>query len=161
MQPKSPPRGKPGASKITKFFGGEVPSHIIEKLNADSKPWYLRPNYDQSEIMMEPDGTVRAGTPAALVERLTAHEQGGKRVATNCLRIGLTCSCRHHLQPEFLTDVQVIYDRRRALRSPCEAILHSGASQLVARRVRGMDQAQAEHHSFTVGDLYCGHSVRR
>ncbi|KAI0731989.1 ras GEF [Fomitopsis betulina] len=85
LQPKSPPRGKPGASKIKKFFGGEVPSHIIEKLNADSKPWYLRPNYDQSEIMMEPDGTVRAGTPAALVERLTAHEQGDTTFNQNFL----------------------------------------------------------------------------
>lgn len=68
-----------------------MPSHIIEKLNADSKPWYLRPNYDKSEIMMEPDGTVRAGTPAALVERLTAHEQGGKWVAVLQRRVSLAC----------------------------------------------------------------------
>ena len=88
-----------------------MPSHIIEKLNADSKPWYLRPNYDQSEIMMEPDGTVRAGTPAALVERLTAHEQGGKRAAVGCLRIDFTCPRRYYVQPEFLADFQVVHDR--------------------------------------------------
>ncbi|KAH9936253.1 ras guanine nucleotide exchange factor domain-containing protein [Fomitopsis serialis] len=83
--PKSPPRGKPGASKIKKFFGDDAPSHIIEKINADSKPWYLRPNYDPSEIMMEPDGSVRAGSPAALVERLTAHEQGDTTFNQNFL----------------------------------------------------------------------------
>ncbi|TFY69536.1 hypothetical protein EVJ58_g335 [Rhodofomes roseus] len=83
--PKSPPRGKPGASKIKKFFGDDAPSHIIEKINADSKPWYLRPNYDKTEIMMEPDGSVRAGTPAALVERLTAHEQGDTAFNQNFL----------------------------------------------------------------------------
>ncbi|KZT73839.1 ras GEF [Daedalea quercina L-15889] len=83
--PKSPPRGKPGASKIKKFFGDDAPSHIIEKINADSKPWYLRPNYDQSEIMMEPDGSVRAGAPTALVERLTAHEQGDTTFNQNFL----------------------------------------------------------------------------
>ncbi|KAI0916974.1 hypothetical protein AcW2_007229 [Taiwanofungus camphoratus] len=69
---KSPPR--PAAAKIIKFFGPEAPQHYIHKLNADAKPWYLRPNYDQSEILMDPDGTVKAGTPSALVERLTAHE---------------------------------------------------------------------------------------
>ncbi|KZT73841.1 ras GEF [Daedalea quercina L-15889] len=72
---KSPPRSKAGASKAERILGSDLPSHIKEKLDLDSKPWYLRPNYDQSEIMLEPDGTVRAGTPAALVERLTAHEQ--------------------------------------------------------------------------------------
>lgn len=60
-----------------KLLGPETPRHIINKLNADQKPWYLRPNYDQSEILIDPDGSVRAGTPSALVERLTAHELGG------------------------------------------------------------------------------------
>lgn len=41
---------------------------------------------------MEPDGTVRAGTPAALVERLTAHEQGGKRAAVVQYRVCLALS---------------------------------------------------------------------
>lgn len=60
-----------------KILGDDAPQHILQKLNADSKPWYLRPNYDQLEILMDPDGAVRAGTPSALVERLTAHEHGG------------------------------------------------------------------------------------
>ena len=57
---------------------GEAPTHYIKQLNADAQPWYLRPNYDQSEIIIDPDGQVRAGTKPALIERLTAHEAAGK-----------------------------------------------------------------------------------
>lgn len=71
---KSPPR----AAKLIKLLGPDAPQHYITTLNADSKPWYLRPNYDQSEILIDPDGGVRAGTTRALVERLTAHEHGGE-----------------------------------------------------------------------------------
>ena len=56
---------------------GEAPQHYINKVNADAQPWYLRPNYDQSEILIDPDGGVRAGTKPALIERLTAHETAG------------------------------------------------------------------------------------
>ena len=72
---KSPARR--GANKLVKLLGSEAPTHYLESLNADKKPWYLRPNYDQSTILIDPDGQVRAGTPTALVERLTAHELGG------------------------------------------------------------------------------------
>ncbi|KIJ54182.1 hypothetical protein M422DRAFT_241434 [Sphaerobolus stellatus SS14] len=34
-------------------------------------PWYLKPVHDGDEIRIEPDGSVRAGTLEALVERLT------------------------------------------------------------------------------------------
>lgn len=70
---KSPSR----ADKIVKIFG-EHPKHIIETINAETKPWYLRPTYSQTEILIDPDGKVRAGTVPALVERLTAHEHSGK-----------------------------------------------------------------------------------
>ena len=56
---------------------GETPDHLIKTIHADAQPWYLRPNYDQSEILIEPDGSVRAGSKAALIERLTAHETAG------------------------------------------------------------------------------------
>ncbi|KAJ7252270.1 ras guanine nucleotide exchange factor domain-containing protein [Mycena rebaudengoi] len=39
-------------------------------------PWYLRPTYSPTDILVDLDGSVRAGTVPALVERLTAHEQG-------------------------------------------------------------------------------------
>jgi son of sevenless-like protein len=64
------------ADKLLRVLG-DAPTHIIDKLNAKTKPWYLRPNYEDSEIQMDPDGKVRAGTVPALVERLTAHEHSG------------------------------------------------------------------------------------
>ncbi|CCM04907.1 uncharacterized protein FIBRA_07104 [Fibroporia radiculosa] len=70
---KSPPRAA-AARKLVKLLGEEAPRHVLEKYNADSKPWYLRQNYDPSQILIDPDGAVRAGAPAALIERLTAHE---------------------------------------------------------------------------------------
>ncbi|KAJ8501924.1 hypothetical protein ONZ51_g290 [Trametes cubensis] len=81
---KSPPRAGAG-NKLMKILGPETPRHYISKLNADQKPWYLRPNYDQSEILIDPDGSVRAGTPAALVEQLTAHELGDPTFIKNFL----------------------------------------------------------------------------
>ena len=69
-----PPSG--AADKLLRVLG-DAPTHIIDKLNAKTKPWYLRPNYEESEIQIDPDGKVRAGTVAALVERLTAHEHSG------------------------------------------------------------------------------------
>jgi son of sevenless-like protein len=72
--PKSAPAG--AADKLLRVLG-DAPTHIIDKLNAKTKPWYLRPNYEDSEIQMDPDGKVRAGTVPALVERLTAHEHSG------------------------------------------------------------------------------------
>ncbi|KAF9488025.1 ras GEF [Pleurotus eryngii] len=73
--PKSPPRAA-GAEKLRKLLGDDAPRHYLDTVSADSKPWYLRPNYDQTEIQMDPDGSVRGGTVQALVERLTAHEHG-------------------------------------------------------------------------------------
>ncbi|KAI0754910.1 ras GEF [Daedaleopsis nitida] len=81
---KSPPRAGKG-NKLMKILGPETPQHYIHKLNAEQKPWYLRPNYDQSDILIDPDGAVRAGTPGALVERLTAHEVGDPPFIKNFL----------------------------------------------------------------------------
>ena len=64
------------ADKLLRVLG-DAPTHIIDKLNAKTKPWYLRPHYEDSEIQIDPDGKVRGGTVAALVERLTAHEHSG------------------------------------------------------------------------------------
>ncbi|KAH7926456.1 ras GEF [Leucogyrophana mollusca] len=59
------------ASKIKQIFGDDAPEHIIS-----TKPWYLRPNYGKNDIVIDPDGSVRAGTVPALIERLTSHEIG-------------------------------------------------------------------------------------
>ncbi|KAH9933132.1 ras GEF [Epithele typhae] len=74
---KSPPRGAGKGNKLMKILGPETPQHYISQLNAEQKPWYLRPNYDPNEILIDPDGQVRAGTAMSLVERLTAHEALG------------------------------------------------------------------------------------
>lgn len=75
LSSKSPPRPN-GSSKLEKILGDEY----ADKVAADLKPWYLRPTYSQQEILIEPDNSVRGGTVPALVERLTAHDQGGKLI---------------------------------------------------------------------------------
>lgn len=64
--------------KIKAFFGDDAPPHYLIALRAEAKSWYLRPNYNSEEVLIDPDGTVRGGTRPALVERLTAHEYSGK-----------------------------------------------------------------------------------
>jgi son of sevenless-like protein len=83
---KAPSRA---ADKLIRVLG-DAPTHIIDKLNAKTKPWYLRPNYEDSEIQIDPDGKVRAGTVAALVERLTAHEHSGWCYAMMLLAVTAT-----------------------------------------------------------------------
>ncbi|KAI0345715.1 ras GEF [Trametopsis cervina] len=78
LSSKSPPR----TDKLIKLLG-EAPQGYINKVNADAQPWYLRPNYDQSEILIDPDGSVRAGSKQALVERLTAHETADAQFGKN------------------------------------------------------------------------------
>ncbi|KAG0700439.1 ras guanine nucleotide exchange factor domain-containing protein [Suillus ampliporus] len=57
------------ATKIKKIFGDDAPEHIIS-----TKPWYLRPDYTKNDMTIDVDGSVRAGTVPALVERLTSHD---------------------------------------------------------------------------------------
>ncbi|KAG1763011.1 ras GEF [Suillus occidentalis] len=67
-------RTPPRQDKIRAFFGDDAPSHYLITLNAEAKPWYLRPTYNPNDVLVDPDGTTRGGTVAGLVERLTAHE---------------------------------------------------------------------------------------
>ena len=95
---KSPSR----AEKLIRVLG-EAPTHILDKLSAETKPWYLRPTYSEKEILIDPDGKVRAGTVPALVERLTAHEHSGKcgylpRIALCSLSYSLDTLQTHHLR---------------------------------------------------------------
>ncbi|EIW81292.1 ras GEF [Coniophora puteana RWD-64-598 SS2] len=57
------------SDKLAKIFGDAPPEHIVP-----TKPWYLRPDYGKDQIVIDPDGSVKAGTVSALVERLTTHE---------------------------------------------------------------------------------------
>ncbi|KAF9534536.1 ras guanine nucleotide exchange factor domain-containing protein [Crepidotus variabilis] len=69
--PPKPTRAPASSNKLHKLLGDEY----ADKVAADLQPWFLRPNYSPSDIVIEPDGAVRGGTITALVERLTAHEQ--------------------------------------------------------------------------------------
>jgi son of sevenless-like protein len=62
---------RPSGAKLQRLLGQEY----ADKVAADLQPWYLRPNYLHTDILIEADGSVRGGTVPALVERLTAHEQ--------------------------------------------------------------------------------------
>ncbi|KDR82605.1 hypothetical protein GALMADRAFT_238008 [Galerina marginata CBS 339.88] len=69
--PTKPASRPSGANKLQRLLGEEY----ADKVAADLQPWYLRPNYSPADIIIDADGSVRGGTVAALVERLTAHEQ--------------------------------------------------------------------------------------
>lgn len=62
-----------GPNKLHRMLGDEY----ADKIAADLLPWYLRPNYNPAEIIIERDGAIRGGTVPALIERLTAHDQAG------------------------------------------------------------------------------------
>ncbi|KAF7297796.1 hypothetical protein MKEN_01403300 [Mycena kentingensis (nom. inval.)] len=74
----SKPRPRAGNSKLAKILGADYAATVPAppEPEAPPKPWYLQPSYNASEMVMDPDGSVRAGTVPAMVERLTAHEQG-------------------------------------------------------------------------------------
>ncbi|KAK7048205.1 hypothetical protein R3P38DRAFT_3307112 [Favolaschia claudopus] len=71
---KAKPRS--GNSKLAQILGAEYKSAVPKAPEPElpPRPWYLQPNYTPTEISIDPDGSVRAGTVPALVERLTAHE---------------------------------------------------------------------------------------
>lgn len=71
--------GPTRATKIRQLLGEDAPERYIEIANADQKPWYLRSDHNKDEIVLNPDGGIRAGSMSALVERLTTHEYSGKQ----------------------------------------------------------------------------------
>lgn len=74
VQPKKVPRPT-GTGKLIHILGDDY----ADKLAAESQPWYLRANYNPSEIVIEEaDGSVKGGTRSALVEKLTAHDKVGE-----------------------------------------------------------------------------------
>ncbi|KAJ7857609.1 ras guanine nucleotide exchange factor domain-containing protein [Mycena olivaceomarginata] len=76
LSSKAKPRS--GNSKLARILGDEYKSTVPKAPEPElpPRPWYLQPTYSPTEIAIDPDGSVRAGTVPALVERLTAHEQG-------------------------------------------------------------------------------------
>ncbi|KAF7365388.1 hypothetical protein MVEN_00411200 [Mycena venus] len=80
MDDEFPSKVKPrsGSSKLAYILGDEYKATVPKPPEPElpPRPWYLQPTYSPTEIAIDPDGSVRAGTVSALVERLTAHEQG-------------------------------------------------------------------------------------
>lgn len=67
---KKPQRS--GGKDLTQFLGKDAPKHIVNRREVEALPWYLKPN--TVDIVLDGDGSIRGGTLAALVERLTAHD---------------------------------------------------------------------------------------
>ena len=70
----------PRLHKLVALLGPEILQPRPPHLMPAAKPWYLRQDYDKSTILFDLDGSVRAGTMTALVEKLTSHEYGGKLI---------------------------------------------------------------------------------
>jgi son of sevenless-like protein len=70
LVPKKPRKAK----DLTGLLGDNIPT-IHKDLAKPPPPSYLRPDYKEDEISMDlADGTVKAGTINALIEKLTAHD---------------------------------------------------------------------------------------
>jgi len=93
VSPRSPPRpsgpSKLEKSKLEKILGAEYADKVAADVAADLQPWYLRTTYNSQEILVDNDGSVRGGTLAALVERLTSHEHTGEVIEA------ITVTCAH------------------------------------------------------------------
>ncbi|KAI0081157.1 ras GEF [Panus rudis PR-1116 ss-1] len=62
----------PRSNKIKQIMGDdEAQAFHKARMARDTSPWYLRSDYGDRDIRVEPDGSVTAGTLPALVERLT------------------------------------------------------------------------------------------
>ncbi|KAG6868619.1 hypothetical protein C0993_000209 [Termitomyces sp. T159_Od127] len=55
----------------------QVGDEYVNKKPIDAKPWYLRSNHNDKEILIALDNTVKGGTLPALVEQLTTHDNVG------------------------------------------------------------------------------------
>ncbi|KAF9267558.1 ras GEF [Marasmius fiardii PR-910] len=56
------------SDKLMRLLGTDVP------LPPEEKPWFLGPDSDPADLLLDVDRTVKGGTIKALVERLTAHD---------------------------------------------------------------------------------------
>ena len=66
------------AEKLARIVGERPPDQWLQNKVQELAPWYLRPEHtNASEIVLNPDGGVRAATLPALIERLTMHDGSG------------------------------------------------------------------------------------
>jgi son of sevenless len=86
LVPPPPKNAKsPRTAKIRRLLGDDAPEapqvNGVEELET---PWYLRPTYGESDVILAPNGSVRGGKLSALVERLTLHDKRGNSVFFFC-----------------------------------------------------------------------------
>ena len=62
----------PGRETLQPFPSATFPTSSVQAgKNRNASTWFLRPTYDDDDVNLDYDGTVKAGTLPALVERLT------------------------------------------------------------------------------------------
>lgn len=80
------------ADKVRQLTGDDDAQAFHNAKSAQARlPWYLQPSYSADEIKLEYDGSVRAGTLAALVERLTV-DPLSKSTSTKAFSPSSCCS---------------------------------------------------------------------
>jgi son of sevenless len=106
---KTPARGGTGSKKLARLLGEEYEEQVAA---ADLRPWYLRSNFNPSEILIDTDRSVKGGTLPALIERLTAHEAAGETFPMLFLYVSLTSSRYdlHSLHQSLPHDLQVVHN---------------------------------------------------
>jgi hypothetical protein len=103
-------RGGTGSNKLARLLGEEYEEQVV---GADLRPWYLRSNFNPSEILVDTDRSVKGGTLPALVERLTAHEAAGKIIPLLCSYVRSLTPSRYNLHSLYQSlphDLQVVHD---------------------------------------------------
>ena len=86
LRPKghSPTQGN--KKKLAKWLGEEEVSEILDPTSirprVEENPSYLAVDYSNDDVILYMDGTVKAGTLPALIERLTLHDRTGKYSGT-------------------------------------------------------------------------------
>ncbi|CUA67465.1 RasGEF domain-containing serine/threonine-protein kinase X [Rhizoctonia solani] len=60
-------------TRVSMFGSPREPNPVEQIKRLDARPWYLKPAHSSAtgDIVLDPDGSVRAGTLQAIVERLT------------------------------------------------------------------------------------------
>ena len=84
MSPNGSPYSSKNASgrgKIWQITGDDnAQAFHNAKMAQAQQPWYLKPDHTGNEIKVEYDGSVKAGTLEALVERLTIEPLSASRI---------------------------------------------------------------------------------
>jgi hypothetical protein len=149
----------PRSDKVRHFFGDENAQKYVDAKAAQSgSQWYLRPLYMDDELTSEADGTVKAGTLRALVERLTLDaisevsyllDPRGEALMPHAYR----SAAGEVLPTDFLPDLPYICLRRRGLLLAHRTIRNCSSRELDRRGAGRLEGPQAEARTEPRSDL--------